>query len=269
MKPYAIILAADLPDPERVALLLKHVGPVVDGVKIGLTTVLQAGLDFVKSVTHSVAGKPILLDLKIADIGHRASSGWEGTNAKIVSSLKQSGVTHVTVHGFPGPASLAEAVVSAHDCGIQVLALPIMSHAGADLFFSPRTSRSELARKAQAAGIDISTASLAEDVPIRDGILALGEAMGVDGYIGPATDPTALTQMRTMTSKPIWCPGFGRQDRLGRDLETQFRDWARVVGPESAAIVGSLIFGTPEPLTQAERIRDLRDRIVASLASAH
>uniref|UniRef100_A0A7C4EVV5 Orotidine 5'-phosphate decarboxylase n=1 Tax=Desulfomonile tiedjei TaxID=2358 RepID=A0A7C4EVV5_9BACT len=268
MNPYSIILAADLPDPDAVARLLEQVGPMVDGVKIGLATVLQAGLGFVKGIRDSAAGKPILLDLKIADIGHRGISGWEGTNAKIVRSLKDSGATHVTVHGFPGPVSLAEAAAAAHECGIQVLALPIMSHSGADLFFSQRLSRAELAAKAQAAAIDISTASLAEAAAIRDGIIALGEAIGVDGYIGPATNPKALAEIRTMTSKPIWCPGFGRQDRLGRDLETQFRDWARAVGTQSAAIVGSLIFGAPDPLAQAERIRETRDRVVASLASS-
>ncbi len=268
MRPYAIILAADLPDPDAVARLVKQVEPVVDGVKIGLATVLQAGLGFVKGIRDSVAGKPILLDLKVADIGHRGISGWEGTNAKIVDSLKHSGATHVTVHGFPGPASLAEATAAAHDCGIQVLALPIMSHAGADLFYSQRLSRAELWSKAEVTGLDISTDSLAEAVPIRDGIIALGEAIGVDGYIGPATDPTALAQIRRLTSKPIWCPGFGRQDRLGRDLETQFRDWARVAGPQSAAIVGSLIFGSLDPFTQASRIRETRDAVVASLSSS-
>jgi len=268
VNPYALILAADLPNPDAVARLIEKVAPAIDGIKIGMTTVLQAGLDFIKGVTEAVPGKPILLDLKVADIGHRKGAGWEGTNAKIVGSLKDAGITHVTVHGFPGPVSLSEAVAAAHEIGIRVLALPLMSHAGADLFFSQRLNRSDLAARAVEAGIDMSPAALEDVLLVRDGIIALGEAIGVDGYIGPATNPTALGGIRSMTNKAVWCPGFGRQDRLGRDLAAQLQDWVRIVGSESAAIVGSLIFESPDPLAQAVKIRETRDRVLASLLSS-
>lgn len=267
MKPYALILAADLPHPHLVERLVRSLDPEIDGVKIGLTTLIQAGLSFVQGIIEAVEGKPILLDLKIADIGHRTGSGWEGTNAKILRSLKDTGVTHVTVHGFPGPVSLAEAVATAHEIGIEVLVLPVMSHAGADLFFSQGLNGKDFAKKASEAGIYISPASLEHVLRVRDGIMALGEAIEVDGYIGPATNLEALAKIRAMTTKPIWCPGFGRQDRLGRDLVTQFQDWVRIVGPQSAAIVGSLIFSSPDPLGEASRIREIRDRALEFTSS--
>ncbi len=267
MNPYALILAADLPDPKEVSLLVKQVADAIDGVKIGLTTVLQAGLGFISEISETIPGKPIFLDLKIADIGHRSDAGWEGTNAKIVRSLQNTGVTIFTVHGFPGPVSLAEAVAIAHEVGISVLTLPIMSHAGADLFFSQNVSCRDLAKKAVDSGMEVPPELWEDVLLVRDALLVLGEVIGVDGYIGPATNPEALAAIRSKTKKPIWCPGFGRQDRLGRDLTAQFQEWARIVGSESAAIVGSLIFASQDPLVQAVRIKETIDKVVRSVTS--
>jgi len=95
---------------------------------------------------------------------------------------------------------------------------------------------------------------------VTEGILLLGEALGVDGYIGPATRPVDLQRYRALTQKPIWCPGFGRQDRMGRTLDEQFREWAQIVGPSSAAIVGSTIFGAADRVAAAENVVELRDK---------
>ena len=84
----------------------------------------------------------------------------------------------------------------------------------------------------------------------------------VAGYIGPATRPKDLQRYRAITSKPIWCPGFGRQDKLGRGLDQQFLDWSRIVGPASAAIVGSAIFGAEHREAAAREIVELRDRVL-------
>jgi orotidine 5'-phosphate decarboxylase subfamily 1 len=260
MKDYSIILAADLPSPAEVLSVIERTAAVVDGVKLGVATLLEAGTDIIKRTRDLTEGRPLLADLKIADIGFRSAKGWEGTNAKIIGSLEGTGVTHVTVHGFPGPLSVAEAVARARDAGIGVLLLPLMSHAGAGLFFSGPADRSRVAEECRAAGLD---GSLSEDLcckTVTDAILLLGEALDVHGYIGPATRPNDLERYRASTDKPIWCPGFGRQDRLGRNLEEQFRDWAGIVGPASAAIVGSAIFKAEDPAAAAAEIAEFRDR---------
>ncbi len=103
-----------------------------------------------------------------------------------------------------------------------------------------------------------------DDLPctdITEAILLLGEALGADGYIGPATSPDDLLRYRSITQRAIWCPGFGRQDRLGRGLQDQFKDWANIVGPQSAAIVGSLIFAAPDPVAAARDVVLIRDKI--------
>lgn len=264
MKSYAIILAADLPTSEGVLDLVKRVGGIVDGIKIGEATLLESGSAILGKIRDIIRDKPLLVDLKIADIGFLSGHSWQGTNAKIIGSMKGSGATHVTVHGFPGPVSVAEAAATAREAGIRVLLLPLMSHAGAGLFFSRSVDREELMYAAIKAGLDVQLPEQSECRDVTEAILLLGEALGVDGYVGPATRPLDLERYRSMTSKPIWCPGFGRQDRQGRDLEEQFRQWSKIVGASSAAIVGSAIFGASDPVAAAAEIVEMRDKVMMS-----
>lgn len=262
MKKFAVILAADLPTSEEVVSVVRQVGTIVDGIKIAVSTLLESGTEILVRIRDVIEDRPLLVDLKVADIGFRGDSGWQGTNAKIIGRLADSGATHVTVHGFPGPVSVAEAVSAANSSNMGVLLLPLMSHAGASLFFSRKLSHTEVVDGSQDAGVRVSVPDMLPCSDVTEGILHLGEALGVAGYIGPATRPQDLQRYRAITSKPIWCPGFGRQDRLGRNLQEQFREWAGIVGPASAAIVGSAIFGAPDRQAAAREIVEMRDRAV-------
>lgn len=263
MRDYGIVVAADLPSSEEVVQLAEVVGDSIDGFKVGVATLLESGTDVLKRIRDQIGQKPILVDLKIADIGFFSDKGWNGTNAKIIKALEGTGATHVTVHGFPGPASVAEAVNAASAAGIGVLLLPLMSHAGANLFFSRSVAPPDVVMAAREASVDLSLPDEAGCSDVTEGILLLGEALTVAGYIGPATRPIDLKRYRAMTERPLWCPGFGRQDRLGRNLEAQFTDWAAIVGPASAAIVGSAIFGAPDRAAAAKEIAEIRDRVVS------
>lgn len=264
MRDYAIIVSADLPSAAQVVALVKQVGSVVDGVKIAEATLLEAGKDLLKRIAEATEGKPILVDLKVADIGFLANGAWTGTNAKIMQCLENSGATHVTVHGFPGPVSVAEAVNAARAAGLGVLLLPLMSHAGAKLFFSRPTTRDDIHYALIKSGLDVAVPEDASCSDVTDAILLLGEVLDVYGFIGPATRPADLQRYRDATQRPIWCPGFGRQDRLGRSLEEQFRQWAQIVGPQSGAIVGSTIFSAADPLAAAREVVSIRDRVTGS-----
>lgn len=263
MNDYSIILAADLPSVNQISSLVKQVAPVIDGLKIGVPTLLESGVDVMKRFSDMIGDKPLLVDLKVADIGFNSNGKWKGTNSKIISKLKNTGTTHVTVHGFPGPMSIAEAVERAHEVDIEVLLLPAMSHPGAELFFSLEFNDSILKR---VSGSDIFTnkTDLSAATDVTQAILMLGEAINVDGYIGPATKPEDLEKYRKVSSKQIWCPGFGRQDRLGRNIAQQLHAWAGIVGPSSAAIVGSLIFESESPLEEATNLIRTRDEVVSS-----
>jgi orotidine-5'-phosphate decarboxylase len=137
-----------------------------------------------------------------------------------------------------------------------------MSHAGARLFFSRPLNRSDVVYAVLKAEMNMQLPEDCSCTDVTEGILLLGEALGVDGYIGPATRPVDLQRYRALTQKPIWCPGFGRQDRMGRTLEEQFREWGQIVGPASAAIVGSAIFAAPDRFAAAQNVVELRDKAV-------
>jgi orotidine-5'-phosphate decarboxylase len=46
MRHYAIVLAADLPTADEVLSVVREVGTIVDAVKVGEATVLEAGKEF-------------------------------------------------------------------------------------------------------------------------------------------------------------------------------------------------------------------------------
>jgi orotidine 5'-phosphate decarboxylase subfamily 1 len=263
MRDYAIVLAADLPSAGEVLSTVKQVGSIVDGIKVGVPTLLESGRGILQKIRDLIQDRPLLVDLKVADIGFGSGDGWDGTNAKIIKALADSGATHVTVHGFPGPVSIAEAVQVARDAQMGVLLLPLMSHPGAGLFFSRPVESAQLVQETAKVGLNPEFPGYAISTDITSGILLLGEALGVDGYIGPATSPDDLKRYRSITKRPIWCPGFGRQDRLGRTMEVQLREWAEIVGPASAAIVGSAIFKATDKAAAAKEIVEFRDRAVA------
>ncbi|MGC8660292.1 MAG: orotidine 5'-phosphate decarboxylase / HUMPS family protein [Desulfomonilaceae bacterium] len=265
MKQFAVIASLDLEGSDHVLDVASKIAGTVDGIKIGIPTILESGTVILGEIRKLLEDKPLLVDLKIADIGFRSKQTWQGTNSKILSKLAGSGASHVTVHGFPGPSSVAEAVSAGKDVGIGILLLPMMSHVGADSFFSGQMNISKFEESCEKSGVKLNTSSKLSLKDVTDGVLALGEAVGVDGYIGPATNPQDLLRYRIFTKKPIWCPGFGRQDRLGRTLAEQFGDWAATVGPQSAAIVGSLIYNAPDPCAAANMVIQTRDSVISEL----
>jgi len=242
--------------------VVRRVAPVIEGVKIAAATVLESGVGIISRIRDLTGDKPVLVDLKIADIGFSAGGKWDGTNGKIIRSLADSGATHVTVHGLPGPLSVAEAAYTARECGMQVLLIPLMSHAGGGLFFERPVDPVRFVADVAASGLSEEFPEKLQCRDVTDAVILLGEALDVGGYIGPATRPADLQRYRSLTARPIWCPGFGRQDRLGRSLLEQFREWAGIVGPQSAAIVGSAIFKADDPAAATEEIVSLRDRAV-------
>jgi orotidine-5'-phosphate decarboxylase len=267
VRDYSILLAADLSSAHEVVSIAKSVGHIVDGIKLAAATLMESGVSIVNQVRDVIGDVPILVDLKVADIGFYSGSTWDGTNAKIIRTLGKSGATHVTVHGFPGPLSIAEAVNVGREVGLGILLLPLMSHPGGGLFFSASLDQSFLEVEVQKAGISVPFPSGLQSNDATEGILLFGEIFGVEGYIAPATRPDDLRRYREFTARRLWCPGFGRQDRLGRSLKEQLRQWAEIVGPKSAAIVGSAIFKAKDPASAARDIVDLRNSVVESIST--
>lgn len=272
-KPYSIILSIDLAERDKILDLCRKTAPFIDGVKIGITSSMVPGIEIISRVkeTLTAAGeeKPVLADYKIADIGFSPGSGsWSGTNCKIISRLGQAGADYITCHLFPGLASIEEAVAAAAENGCGILTLPFMTHAGADLFFSLPLGEEQRLHiiKVLTAYTGESKAgfesSLSKVKTVTDAVLLLGDLYNTAGFIGPGNNPEVLMNYRSWTEKEIWCPGFGRQDRRGRAIDRQIKEWAEVCGPSSAMIVGSYIYNADDPAGAAEEIRNIRDREV-------
>ena len=281
MKPYALVLSNDVQEPEKMLEITRQAAPFIDGVKIGITSSMIPGVEIYKKAKDVMGDKAVaasddnavLADYKVADIGFidKKTGEWAGTNEKIVRNLCNAGTDYITCHTIVGLSSIEESVETAHKHGGKVLTLPYMTHKGAKLFFGMPIGAKQLEHisaelkeygiKPVPNGEELYNA-LNEVKDVTDLILALGKHFGVDGYIGPANDPDVLARYRSFTSNEVWSPGFGRQDKKGRDLETQIREWAQVVGPDSAMIVGSLIYKAEDPGKAAKEIMEIRDKVV-------
>lgn len=265
MMDYALILANDLTDPEDMLRVCGEAAPYLDGVKIGVTSSMVPGTEIFRRVKDIIGDKPVLADYKVADISFPVGDGaFGGTNARIIETLIKAGVDVVTVHAFPGLSSVQESLWAAHKAGGKILVLAFMTHPGAELLFGMPVDKEHATGVLESMDVPGARELVEGCGTVRDLILAVGEWLGVDGFIGPGNRPEILRAYRSRTRKEIWSPGFGRQDRMGRDLFEQFRDWAREVGPKSAAIVGSLIYKDPSPAEAARRVREILRRAVDS-----
>lgn len=270
-RDHALLLAVDSADENEILKLLSSVGSLVDGVKLGVPTLLACGSQVVKKVKSKTDG-PLVADLKVADIGFRRAAGtqsdWTGTNSRIIEVALGAGIDYVICHTVVGTSSIRECVDVAHGLGGKVITLPYMTHEGAGLFFdqpidweytsgwldreSPRASRvlaSLRERKEKETGWRSRSLTMA------DLILVLGEEYGVDGYVAPANKPEVMSDFRRVTGRFVLAPGVGRQ---GGRLE----DVYKALGPKSAAAVGHAIYDAKDPVAACKELLLQRDAVV-------
>jgi len=76
MKDFAIIASLDLDTAKDVLSVTSKIAPNVEGVKIGVPTLLERGVGFLQEIRSFLDSKPLLVDLKIADIGFRSATSW-------------------------------------------------------------------------------------------------------------------------------------------------------------------------------------------------
>ena len=215
----------------------------------------------------------VLADYKVADIGfRREDEEWSGTNARIVRALAEAGADYITCHTITGISSIEESVAAAHANGTKVLTLPYMTHRGADLFFGmpiDKDQREHIKESFERYGLteedNPDLHYIVDDVEsVTELIILLGTHFNVDGHIGPGNNPDVLNTYRRLTGSAIWSPGFGRQSE--KTLEEQITEWAEIVGPNSAMIVGSLIYRAQNPAKAAREVKEIRNKVIAELS---
>ena len=257
---FGLVLANDITEPHKAIEVAENVAPFVDGIKVGITTVLEEGLSTLKKIKN-ITGKIVMADFKVADIGFWNSKkmAWNGTNAKIIEKTIEAGADYVICHSIVGISSIQECVEVAHSMGGKVLTLPYMTHKGAELFFFFFLLPEHAFKVISDYGIEVKESELRKCKSISDAIILLGEKIGVDGYIGPANKFDILKRYRELTEKPIFGSGIGRQAIGGITPKEQLRKFYEICGEKSAAIVGSAIYAAEDPRKAAEEFRKWRD----------
>lgn len=133
-----VILALDLEEKAEALALCEQVVEHIDGIKVGYPLVLASGLEVMEELR--VLGKPIIADLKVADIPEISS--------RICRRAVESGADYVIIHGF-----LGRDVVESCSKVARVFVVAEMSHPGAVEFMAPKAEKIAAMAKAYAQGI--------------------------------------------------------------------------------------------------------------------
>jgi orotidine-5'-phosphate decarboxylase len=264
---YGLIFGNDLTKPEEALKVSKMVAPYIDGIKIGIPTILDIGISMIKEVKR-LTGKIVLADFKVADIGFwsKEKNTWEGTNAKIVEKTIDAGADYIICHSIVGISSIQESIEVAHSRGGKVLTLPYMTHKGAELFFGHPVDINYVLKTIEKYGIGIPDYRIKLLKTVCDLLIILGDYLGVDGFIGPANNPEILKRYRELTNKEIFGPGIGRQATGNLTPKDQLKSFYQICGERSAAIIGSAIYMSPEPAKVAKEFMNWRNEIVNFVA---
>src|SRR5580700_444274 len=166
-----LIVALDLSSVEAAEALVVRLGDAVSFYKIGYQLAYAGGLSYAQKLTG--AGKQVLLDLKLHDIGNTVAQG--------VKSVARLGVSFLTVHAYP---QTMQAAVDAREAGLRILAVTVLtSYDDNDL---------------KAAGYDASVRSLAASRAAQARAIGVPELVLVTPGIRPAGGE-AGDQKRVMT----------------------------------------------------------------------
>lgn len=264
---YGLILANDIPQLDRSLELTRSTAPYVDGVKLGLASIVSNGAAIVGRTKREL-GKVVIADLKVGDIGFWDSEEqrWKGSNSKIVEAVAAAGADYVTCHCIVGVSSIMECIDVAHSMGVKVLAIPHMTHKGAELCFNHPLTVEHAVKVLESLALNLEAEELQRCKTLSDILLVLSQRLGADGFIGPANKPEVLKRYREFTSKEIFGPGIGRQALSGLTLKGQLETFYEICGERSAAIVGSAIYAAPNPVEVARRVRAWRDQALENLS---
>ena len=258
VKDYGIIFGNDEPDRQRALQLSESLSQYVDALKLEIYD-----LSFISEVRKKI-NIPIIADYKIAQIAflNRNTGKFEGTTSKYVMQLADAGADYVICHIFPGYLTLQEAISTAHDAGIKILGLPRMTHEGADITFDHPLDKSFVKNRLRGYGITSLDSRIDNCNTFYEYFIQLGEYFGVDGYIGAANLPESLRKLRSITQKPIFGTGMGRQ-RPEIPLKEQIDEAFSILGKKSALIFATEIYGDPNPIEKVKEIKLLSDQIIS------
>ncbi len=168
-----LILALDVPDRRRALEVATETSDYIDRVKVNYPLILSTGINVVKELSRL---KPVIADLKIADVPHISS--------KIAEIAFKNNATAVIVHGFVGRDTVKAVLDVAKEYGGEVYVVSELSSKGAEEFMIRHSIE----------------------------IVKLAKELGCHGIIAPATRLDRLVEIRKAAEDmKILCPGIGFQ----------------------------------------------------------
>ncbi len=219
-----VILALDVSNLDKAISIAKQVSKYVDGIKIGYPLLLRHSASCISKIKAEV-GKPIIIDIKLADIPY--------INKEVARILKKSGADYLIMHAFVGSIAIESAIeVFGRKNIILVVA---MTHEGASYLINRKSNRIRAIR--------------------------LARNLNVFGIVAPAIYKNIVRFARKDFDRwhkkiYILSPGIGAQGALPGSAIQNGADFE---------IVGRAIYNAKDPAKTAKGIRNKIREISESL----
>ena len=211
-----IIVALDLPSPQKALKLAEELAPLVGAFKVGKQLFISSGPDVVRKLRTT--GAKVFLDLKLHDIPN--------TVAKAVIAATDLGVQMTTVHASGGTEMLAAAENAAHEQAAMLQTDPLLV-----LAVTVLTSMD-----------DGNLAELGGGGNVQEQVLRLAKLATVAGLRGLVCSPQEIEMLRAELGDDIQLvtPGI-------RPATIKADDQKRTMTPAEAIQAGAnwLVIGRP------------------------
>ncbi|MBI1883379.1 MAG: orotidine-5'-phosphate decarboxylase [Chlamydiae bacterium] len=230
-----IILALDMPDLKRAEFVLDELSGYLKMVKMGSSTFYKHGEALLKMVQKR--GLEIFLDFKFHDIPN--------TVASAISSVVPWGVRMLTVHLAGGRQMLEAALKSASEISSQLkMAKPYIVGISVLTSLDEAVLRNELK-------INLSLKEFVSQ------LVVLAKESGLDGVVA---SPQEIDLIRALAGKDfkIVCPGIRMEENAKADQK-------RTLTPREALLKGADYLVMGRPLYEAERPREVYEKMIKSM----
>lgn len=223
-----MIVALDVADTAKAAMLVKTLGDRVSFYKIGMELVYGGGLEFATDLAAS--GKKVFLDLKLHDIPN--------TVQKAAAQVSRLGMTYLTVHAFP--QTMKAALEGTRGTDTKILGVTVMTS----------YDDSDLLAAGYAMGVKELVAHRARQA----------KEIGIGGLILSAEEVRAMRKLIGDTLDLV-TPGI-------RPAGAAIGDQKRVMTPGEAIAAGATRLVIGRPITEASDPKAAADAIVQEIEAA-
>ena len=218
-----IIVALDLPSPQKALKLAGELAPLVGAFKVGKQLFVSGGPDVVRKLRAT--GAKVFLDLKLHDIPN--------TVAKAVISATDLGVQMATVHASGGSKMLAAAENAAHEQAAMLRAEPPLV-----LAVTVLTSMD-----------DDNLAELGIEGGVEEQVLRLAKLATGAGLRGLVCSPQEIKLLRTELGDEVQLvtPGIRPASSKADDQKRTLTPAEAIEAGANWLVIGRPITGAPDP----------------------